>query len=500
MKDLKMKNSLKSIIGLLFLIAVAYSCKDLASFNNNPNEPKSANTSYLLTSAEKGLADNYYLGVHLGYFGNYYAQYWSANQYASESRYNYRTNWVNDIWDGYYTNLNTLQQIIRQNRAEESSSPQNANQIAVAKILKAWTFQTLTDIWGDIPFTESLSGSDVPSPSYTSQEEVYSGIIAMLTEASDSIQVGEPSFDSGDIFYGGDMAKWKKFANSLKMRAAIRIADVNPELAETTLQNAYSAGVMESTDDNALFAYQSSPPNNNPINDFYRERTDWAVSETLLSFMLSNEDPRIPIYANPASNVPDGTTVYSGFPYGMTNSNAANYKNGEPWSAPGDRVRDAEDPAIFMLYSEVLFIEAEAAERGWLPVDPAQSYQQAIMASMEYWGVSDDNAQSYVANNPYQPANWQENIGRQKWVSLYMQGVQGWAEWRRLNFGLLIEPVGGKLSVSFDGPIAIRYPYPTGEYDTNSENVNAAVENQGFSTDDQGQRVWWDVAPNTAAN
>lgn len=503
MKYLFNSYRIAGILGIVALITVSYACSDLAPLNNNPNEPDVAATTYLLTSAQKDLADNYWGAFPLGYFGNLYSQYWSQNQYTAESRYSYRTGVVNDIWNDYYTTMNTLQQIIRQNRNNPelaSAYGNNANQIAVAKILKAWTFQTLTDIWGDIPYKEALEGASNPSPAYTSQDSVYIGIINMLTEASDSIKVDASGFTSGDVFYGGDMAKWKKFANSLKLRAAMRIADVKPELARTAAQEAVAAGVMESNADNALFTYLDAVPNNNPINEAYKTRRDFAVSRPLVNLLQSNNDPRLPIYADPAENTPEGTTIYAGYPYGMAQGAATAYLTSEPWSEPGARVRQADAPAIFMTYSEVLFAEAEAAQRGWISANPAAKYRQAIQASMDYWGVSESDAQTYIANNPYNAANWRTSIGQEKWVALYMQGIQGWAEWRRLDFGVLVEPQGGKLGVSFDAPIAVRYPYPTDEARSNGENLQAAIESQGFSADNQGQRVWWDVSANTAAN
>lgn len=504
MKHLITKYRTLGIVGVLALMMATYACSDnLSSVNDNPNEPEEAATTFLLTNAQKGLADNYWDIFPSGYFGLIYAQYWAQNQYTGESRYAFRTSVVNDIWNDYYTTMNTLEQIIGQNRNNPelaASFGNNANQIAVAKILKAWTYQTLTDVYGDIPFTQALQGAENPSPAYTSQDSVYTGILNLLTEASDSIQVDQPGFTSGDVFYNGDMAKWKKFANSLKMRAAIRIADVNPEQAETAINEALSAGVMTSNDDNALFSYLPSVPDNNPINEAFKTRRDFAVSQPLVDLLQSNDDPRLPIYADPATNVPEGTTSYSGYPYGMTQGAATVYLTSQPWSEPGERVREADAPAIFMTYAEVLFIEAEAAQRGFTTADAATKYNEAVTASMNYWGVDEAATADYLVNNPYDPTNWKESLGQEKWVALYMQGIQGWAEWRRLDFGVLTAPQGGKLGVNFDAPIAIRYPYPTDETNSNSSNVQAAIENQGFSADDQGQRVWWDVSDNTAAS
>lgn len=479
--------------GILALLVLTYACTDdFSSINTNPNEPSQASTPFLLTNAQKDLADNYWGEFELGYFGALYAQYWSQNQYTDESRYQFRENVVNNIWEDYYTTLNDLQQIIRQNRNnpdQTSGFGDPANQIAVAKILKAWTFQTMTDTWGAIPYAEALQGASNPSPAYSTQEEVYTGILQTLTEASDSIDVGGRGFTSGDVFYNGDMAKWKKFANSLKMRAAMRIADVKPGQAETAINEALDAGVMTSNDDNALFSYLTSVPNNNPINEAYKDRDDFAVSEPLLEVMNSNNDPRMPAYAAPTAGSTDG---FIGFPYGLEGGATSSIRNSGQYSRPSELVRSGDFPAIFMLYNEVEFLKAEAVERGFITGAPATFYQNGIRASMQYWGVTDQAAiTTYIASNPY---SYPQEFAVQKWVSLYLQGIQGWAEWRRLDFtGVLVPPADGKAGVSFDAPIAIRYPYPSDEENLNSENLNAAIEAQGFSADNQGQKVWWDV-------
>ncbi|HEX6983150.1 MAG TPA: SusD/RagB family nutrient-binding outer membrane lipoprotein [Balneolaceae bacterium] len=493
------------IAAVVALMAMFTGC-DLAEVNENPNEPSSTQTPFLLTNAQKDLADNYWGEFELGYFGNLYSQYWSQNQYTAESRYNYRDGVVNSTWADYYTSLNDLQEIIRLNREfpeQYAAYGNNANQIAVAKILKAWTYQTLTDIWGSIPFEgEALQGRENPSPAYSSQEEVYRGIITMLTEASDSINVDAPGFTSGDVIYGegptnaSNMEQWRRFANSLKMRAAIRIADRLPDLAATAISEALAAGVMQSNEDNALFVYLPNIPNANPISEAYLERDDFAVSVPLISTLQANNDPRISSYADTTES--DEVDTYVGFPYGLAQGLAAAVPRDE-FSRPSTLVRSATFPAIFMLYDEVLFIQAEAALRGFTSGDAAALYEQAIRASMEFWGVTDQAAiDAYIAANPLDQVNWRQSLGVQKWLAMYMQGIQGWAEWRRLDFeGVLVPPESGKLAVTFPTPIAIRYPYPSDEYNLNEENVTTAVQNQGWDEDDQGQFVWWDIGDTT---
>ena len=488
-----------SFLGLAALALFVSAC-DLTDLNENPNESETVTTPNLLANAQIDLANNYWGGFPLGYFGNPYAQYWTHNQYTDETRYGYpvyRPGSLNAMWENYYFVLNDLEEIVRINEEtpeEASAYGANANQVAIAEIMQAWTFQVVTDIWGPVPYTEALQGRTGGnfSPAYTAQEEIYTGIISTLTEASNMIDETDVALASSDLVYGGDMTKWKKFANAVKMRAAIRIADVMPELAQQAITEALEAGAFESNDDNAFIPFGDASPYQNPIyeNYYVSGRDDWAVTDVLIDLMNENEDPRRAAYATPAT----GDGAFVGFPFGLDNGAAAARFQQGGFSRPSLRVRgEPSVPAILMLYDEVLFIQAEAAQRGWIAGDAATLYEDAIGASMEYWGVTDEGEiDAYLANAPYDAGDWETVLGTQKWLALYMQGVQGWSEWRRLDFGVLQPPADGP-SVSFGRDIAVRLPYPTDEANLNEANLNSGLEMLGAETDDQGTQLWWDV-------
>lgn len=498
-----------TLMGLAVLVLALGGC-DLGDMNEDPNNPTEATTPNLLSGAlhseqlpeRAGIAANYWGEFTLGRFANLYAQYWTQNQYTDEDRFGFpsrRASVVNDMWEDYYFVLNDLQEIKRVNREDPvatSAYGPNENQIAIAHILQAWTAQVMTDIWGPIPFAEALQGRDGTfSPAYTPQQEIYTALLDSLTAASEMIDTGAPTMASGDIVYGGDMEQWQRFANSLKLRVAIRMADVMPERAETAVNEALAAGVFESNADNALVPFNVSPPYQNPIyeNYYVEGRDDWAITETLLGVMNANEDPRRAAYATATDE-----GEYIGYPYGLNTGEAQARFRAGPFSRPSERVREADAPAILMLYDEVLFAQAEAAQRGWTPGDPAALYESAIRASMAYWDVTDEAAiDSYIANVPYDAGNWQEVLGTQKWLALYMQGVQGWSEWRRLDFGVLQPPAGDLLGEVGPEGIALRLTYPSDEANLNESNLNQAVSEMlggdGASSDNQGVRLWWDV-------
>lgn len=487
-----MKLYKKVFIPFLSAMLVFTACEDFEELNTDPNAPVEVPTSALLTSAQKELVDNIWDEWFNGRFGMLYAQYWSQTEYTDESRYLIREGTNNTYWGNFYTSLNNLEEIIRLNEVEPI--PESNNQIAVATILQVWQFQVMTDVYGPIPYTEALMGAENVSPSYDSQEVVYAGLLAQLNEAIGLIDVNEGSFASGDIIYGGDMTNWLKFANSLKMRVAIRIADVQPQVSAQAINDAMG-GAFTSIDDAALFTYLGTRPNNNPINDAYLTRQDFAVNETLVDYLQENEDPRLPFYAAPNQ---DGEFV--GMPYGLTQAQAGAISNAEI-SLPSELVRGATAPAIYMEYSEVLFILAEAAARDFISGDPATYYNQAIEASIDFWaalaGESIDNrvVRALIAEVPYTATGWgamaENQIGRQKWVALYMQGLQGWIEWRRLDFdGLVEEPAAGSLIDEVSIPV--RYTYPNEEQSLNAANYAEAVGSLDEG-DTQASRVWWDV-------
>ncbi|WPP49258.1 SusD/RagB family nutrient-binding outer membrane lipoprotein [Catalinimonas niigatensis] len=503
------------------LILVMSACEDFEEMNTDPNQPPVVPTSALLSSAQKQLMDHIWDEWHNGRFGMHYAQYWSANEYTDESRYQLRQAINNNYWLYYYagrdalmdgeTNgggLQDLQEIIRLNENDPESFVSygdTQNQIAVAKIMKAWMFQIITDIWGDVPYAEALQGSDQVAPAYTPQSEIYADLLDELTEANDLINLDAPGFTAGDLIYGGDMAKWQKFANALKMRVAIRMADVEPAAANAAINEALAAGAFESNEDNALLNYAASAPNNNPLNQDRKTRADFAVSEPLIDLMETYNDPRINYYAAPNAN-----GEFVGLTYGLTQAEAGAIANSAV-SQPSQLVLAPDAPGVFMDYAEVQFILAEAVARGFIGGSAENYYNQGIAASMEYWSnrgsyipdpeisvnaplnlapISTAEIQDYYTNQaPYDPANWRQSIGEQKWLALYMQGIQGWTEWRRLDFtGVLSPPAAGPLVG--DG-IPLRITYPIDEQNRNRSSYEAAVSRQG--ADVLGTPMWWDV-------
>jgi len=479
-------------IGSLMLIAVMglSSCtKSFEELNTDPNNAHSVNPEFLLSYAQKKAMDNTWDTWQNGRFGMLYAQYWAQPSYTEESRYQIRTSTNYNLWAAYYHDvLNNLEESIRQNELDPQAY--SKNQIAIAKILKGWAFHVLTDIYGDIPYNEALKGEAILNPPYESSQSIYLDLLKTLNEQIAVLDDSEPGFGSGDNIYGGDISSWKKFANSLIVRIALRMVDKEPAVAQAAIEEAVVSGVFESNADNALYTYLSNAPNNNPINEAYKTRGgDFAVSKSLVDYLQEINDPRLSIFAAPVG----GTTNYVGQVYGVAANGGVSGV-----SLPGTRLRGAEDPGVFMNYSEVAFALAECAERGFSVGGTAEDfYKKGISSSMEFWRVTDDAAISaYIAANPYNSSDWKNVIGIQKWLAMYMQGIQGWLERIRLDIkkpggaSLFAAPADGSLdqNVQF---VPYRMTYPVEEQTRNAVNYKDAVSKIPGGVDSKGAKQWW---------
>ena len=499
---------------LLAFVLVLGGCDSLSDFNNNPNAPTQADPNNILANAQRDLANAIYDSNDMMRGTNLWAQYTTQNFYTTEgSRYGS----VDYVWESFYNSLNDLRRT-KELSSEVASGGSNMN--AVATITQVWAFQILTDTYGDIPFAEALQGSEVRSPAYTAQSEIYPALIDSLDSAIG--RISDSSGPSGDLIYGGDMSKWRKLANSLKLRVAIRMADVNSGMAESVISDVVNnATPLESNDDNAYFQFGTSATHRNNYYDnrITDGRDDFDVSERFVEAMqqYGTADPRLDAYAEQTSNntspCPDGSGNYEGFPYGMEQLNAQSLQSSRPscnasrpevfW--PGGPSGNGDALAPIMYYDEVLFIKAEAAQRGWIGGSASDYLADAISASIDFYGEmtdadissSDAQAQDYISavTGEYSSSNWRQVLGEQKWIALYMNNVQGWSTWRRLDFeGWIGPPVGG-VAADFGTYAPLRVSYPSSEYSLNEENVRAAANDQwgGVSSDTPGSQVWWDA-------
>ncbi len=473
-----MKNIKNKLLALAAGALLLSSCGDFGDMNVDPNRPSAPLTSSLLTGAQRNV--NTIIGDATS---TLYTQHLSEKQYTEASRYQTIYFNFNDFYSGPLMNL---QRIIELNTNEETrgtvlAAGSNENQLAVARILRAYFFSVMTDRWGDLPYSEALQGEKNFSPAYDSQEFIYSDLLNELREAS--LQINEGPAVAGDFLFNGNMENWRRFANSLRMVLGLRLSNVAPELGRQHFVEAYQSGMLTS---DFFYPYQADANNQNPWFARYLTRVDYAISNTLYDYMNPLADPRLQVYADPAA----ATGTIQPMPYGVSNTVAGSITNAAV-SYLGAEYRQQNAPLPILTQAQLHFSLAEAAFRGWVSEDAGQHYNQAIQASFEQNGVYTPAALTAYLAQPqvtWNPARALELIGNQKWVALYLQGFEAWSEWRRLDYPRL-NPAVDALNQSRQIPR--RQAYPVTERDINTTNYNAAVARQGEDTLDTN--VWWDV-------
>lgn len=478
----------KVFLFLLPLWTTVACTKKFDNLNRDPTRPTDATPETLITGAEKSASDVVYNNFVNGRVGMLYAQYWAQTQSEVASQYLLDESSNNTLWNLYSNALTNLDGIVQLRNANPAAV--SANEAAIANVLSVWIYQILTDSYGNIPYSQALKGLDNFTSFYDDAATIYDSLLFRLDAQLATFDSAGANFSSGEKIYNGDVAKWRRLANSLKLRIGIRMADAMPEKAKSAIVSAIAGGVITSNDDNALFPYLAAVPDQFPFNEQSGTGlpNDYVMSATLVDFMDSLADPRLPIYARPTTL----DSVIRGKVYGLGSfSNDFTF-----YSYPGVRPYSPTFPGIIMLKSEVDFALAEAAARGFIASEGAAvHYEDGIRSSMNFWGVTDTTIiNAYIASVPYVQTEWKNCIGTQKWLALYMQGLQSWFERTRLKFTkpggepLFVKP-GNILDPSVTEGVPYRLTYPITEGTINSDNYNTAGQAIGGNT--KGTKLWW---------
>ena len=477
------KISIYKSITLAAVLAVSTTACDPGEFgdmNVNPNSPSTPNTSGFLTGALRNVG---FMTTDIT--PALYTQQFGDVTYIEESRY--KT--IVFSYNGFYTGpLNAYQNIIDLNTNAETkvtaaANGSNNNQIAVARIAKAYTYLWITDRWGDIPYTEALKGKADFAPAFDSQQTIYNDLFKELKEAQAQFDGGKAVV--GDILLSGNATRWKKFANSLRMIMALRLSKVDAAKGKAEFMAAMADGALTSNTDNVTYKYLAEANNEHPLYNNYitGNRKDFAVSDVMINYLVKTNDPRISAIADKNQNL-----KYVGVPYGIFPGTS----KAQDVSLAATSMRQQNSAANVLTYAQVLFSQAEAAKLGWITGDAKALYESAVTASMQQWlgaaatttAIADFLKQDGIK---YADATALEQIGTQKWIALFYQGNESWAEWRRTGFPALKTPAK-PLNVS--GQIPRRMAYVVTEGTLNKVNYEAVVAKQGADT--QETRMWWD--------
>ncbi|MRX63257.1 SusD/RagB family nutrient-binding outer membrane lipoprotein [Maribacter luteus] len=473
---------MKKIFILLMIFTGAFSCTDdITDVNVDQKNPAEVPGEYTFTYGTKELFDQMVnTNTNLNPF-RLLSQQWTEVQYTQEANYQFSDRDVmGNHWNRLYAralgNLNSSILTLEEEGVQAGDQDEAArqNQIAMAMTLKVYSYQVLVDTFGNIPFSEALDSENV-TPIYDDAATIYSSLLSQIDEALGKFDSANGIY-GGDLIYSGDIAKWIKFANSLKLRMAIRLADVDPAISKSMAEAAITDGVMTSNDDNATITYESASPNTNPLWEDLVEsgRDDYAPANTIVDIMNDLDDPRRTVYFT------DLDGEYVGGEYGLV----LDYGT---VSHIGTLFLDPELPGVIMDYSEVEFLLAEAAARGYsTSSDATVHYENAIRASFDFWDLSDE-ADAYLLNGDvaYDAANWKESIGTQKYLALYNRGFEAWSSWRALDYPVLNQAAGTPL------PVPVRLVYPLDEPLVNGENYDQASSAIGGNEYDT--KLFWDI-------
>lgn len=478
---------------------------------------------------------NYQVAQNL--FADQYAQYFACEAtYFPSDRLTIRQDWVGAAFNPMYTDvLPQLQSIFA------STDSATSAEYAMASIWWVYTFHRVTDYWGPIPyFSAGIPGSTV---AYDSQDKIYADFFKRLTNAAAVLKThaGENHYGSYDLIYGGDVNRWIKFANSLRLRLALRISNVDPATAKTQAEAAVAAGVMTAsaaiadptaqTSGDDAFVQRSAKNNDGNGLQSMSDWNEFRMSASMASVLNGYQDPRLPQFFLPTFN---SGTAYMGLrnglsvaQLGLTPNVAANNSHvGQRYSSTavvdknGNSLGSANSIATgqnVMVTAESYFNRAEGALLGWSMGGAAKDlYNSGITNSLIQWNITNAAVQTAYINSTKTPvapgdglnspamtnipvlfgsdlATQLEQIATQKWLSLYPDGMEAWADYRRSR-KLKLYPVVNSDNPDITNTVTQwirRIPFLDSEKETNADAVTAATALLG-GPDKVTTALWWD--------
>lgn len=421
----------------------------------------------------------------------------------------------------YYYPIKDLTTIIEMNQDENQNKlfpvtsfiADNETQIGVAVTLRAYFYKSLADILGPIVYSEALQGESQGNwkPKYDDPKEVYESLFDELESAYQQMNESTRLSSSYDIFFGGNIARWKKFNASLRMMMAIKLQDADPEQGRTRFAKAYSDGAMEDNNDSFTYTYD----NRTLVSPFYRigsfnnpsRNRNYTANSAIVDSLKAYNDNRIFTYftigddAYWGSRVPEGGSAtdmqyFYGIPFGIIgNANVTAAKD----TACSVTQRYCDQTATYDVISatRTLLVEAEAAELGWISADPKELYEQAIRLSFE--NLNATGVDEYIAQEKVQlssdKATAINQIVMQRWLAGFLNdGIETWSDWRIHNMPKL--DVGDNPRSNGIEVFPYRLRYQSDDKETNQDNVDAAINAYLGGNDDRWTRIWWDVADN----
>ncbi|MCW3117625.1 MAG: hypothetical protein JWM28_1707 [Chitinophagaceae bacterium] len=448
-----------------------------------------------------------------------YAQYFAIDvTYFPTDRYEVVSDWNQESFNIAYLQVMPQLQTIFSNYDSTSA------EYAVANVMWVWTFHRVTDYFGPIPYFNAGTGTNAVA--YDPQDKIYADFFKRLNDAITILKTktSEHPFGTFDLMFAGDVNKWVKFANTLKLRLALRISKVDPVQAKTEAESAFADGVLTASPAEDVYVSRDGSKNDPNGLSTMSDWNEFRMSATMESVLKGYNDPRMPEYFLPAAN----TGTYEGLRNGVSvgqladplNKAAANSHVGARWASPAFGGLDSykSTPANIMCVAEAYFLRAEAALLGWNMGGTVQElYEAGITNSLKQWGVTDNTTiQNYINSTatPIAPQDFLNSpavstvpikfngadqaiqlkqIATQKWLSLFPDGHEAWADYRR-SHALDLYPVANSDNPDLTNPATQwirRLPFLMSERVSNTAETEKAVQLLG-GPDKITTPLWWD--------
>ncbi|UFH57058.1 SusD/RagB family nutrient-binding outer membrane lipoprotein [Spirosoma sp. KNUC1025] len=484
-----MKKLIKTLQAAVLLLIVATSCSDdITSINSNPKAYQTGSVpgETFFSNATRNLTD----AVTYGFTFKLMAQQFAETTYFSTTAYN-----LVDVGSGFWVSMyRDVLLDYKEAKTIITSKPSlypavDQNKLAIIEIMEVYTYSIMVNTFGNIPYSGAANtglksqalNPDNLTPAYDEAAAIYDDLFARLDKAVSQLSTSAESFGNADLIYKGNVASWIKFANTLKLRMAMTLADVNPAKSKTLAEAAVTAGVFKANSDNAALVYLATTPNTNPIwvGLIQSSREDYVASNTMMDMLKASNDPRIPLYYTK-----DNAGGYSGGIYGRSNAFITYSKAGAAMTA-------TTTPGVLLSYDETAFYLAEAAARGYSVGGTAESFYNAgITSSILYWGGTAAAATTYLAEPTVAfataiGATPLQKIARQKYLALFNRGLEAWTEYRRFDFPTFNAPPIPQ------GDFPLRYTYPNSEQNANIANYTTAAS--AIGGDKLTTKVFWDT-------
>ncbi|MDR0508165.1 MAG: SusD/RagB family nutrient-binding outer membrane lipoprotein [Dysgonamonadaceae bacterium] len=532
MKNLKYINYLAAAFTLL-----AVSCVDFDKLNENPTQSPNMDPNLQIPTIEllqSNQTDNWHrFLIYPGGFMNQWTQDWATIEYGGKGQKS--DAYFSLYWDMYYSGIGGTPGIIKEvvDLTERTRDiPEYTNIHAMARILKVENFLRLTDIYGDIPYFDAAKAyySGIFRPKYDTQEMIFDDFFKELKEAAASLSANYPKA-TADLYYSGDVDLWRKFANSLRLRIAMRLIKVDPARAKVEVQSAVNDGVFTSNSDICYLKHENvkesvgASAGNGLANILLKDKSStFRLTRELIGTMEDLGDPRLLYYGssyledNVRTEITPQLYAYYGtykelvnpaqiFNYDMVTGaksaitiNVNGVETEVPWllqlMQPSKVITNYGSPYIHLSYAEVEFLQAEAVVKGFIAGNAQDHFKKGMEAAVNQWSLFDvkvpaDAAANYSAKNPLQSGKELEQIGTQLWILNVLDPVETWSNWRRMEQPNIQFYNNYPTVNQSNGKTPRRIPYPVSEQKNNYDEWKTAVDRLG-GTDDWLSRMWWD--------